>query len=104
MQEFSESAEPGAYIADLIIPLARLPFALQWWRPSAQKKYERQRDIWMKYWNTLAEQIGSGKAPECFVTQFALGDFKKQDISETQAAFVAGSKYHTFGDHRCLDL
>jgi hypothetical protein len=93
MQEFSESATPGSYIADLIPPLSQLPAALQWWRSSAQKKYERQRDIWMKYWNTLLEQIAAGTAPDCFVKQFAEGDYKKQDISEAQAAFVAGSKY-----------
>lgn len=92
MQEFSESAAPGAYIADLIPPLAQLPVALQWWRASAKRKYERQRDIWMKYWNTLKDDINAGKAPECFVKQFAEGDYKKQDISETQAAFVAGSR------------
>jgi hypothetical protein len=46
----------------------------------------------MKYWNTLTSQMAAGNAPECFVKQFAEGDYKKQDISEAQAAFVAGSK------------
>lgn len=92
MQEFSESATPGAYIADLIPPLARLPASFQWWRASAQKKYKRQEAIWIKYWSTLVDQIAKKTAPECFVKQFAERDYKKQEISETQAAFVAGSK------------
>ncbi|KAF2027348.1 putative O-methylsterigmatocystin oxidoreductase [Setomelanomma holmii] len=91
MQEFSESATPGAYIAELVPPLGKLPTALQWWRASAEKKYRRQRDIWMKYWNSLLQQVSAGTAPECFVKQFAEGDYRKQDISETQAAFVAGT-------------
>ncbi|KAH7093668.1 putative O-methylsterigmatocystin oxidoreductase [Paraphoma chrysanthemicola] len=91
MQEFSECAPPNGYLADLLPPLSRLPTALQWWRPSANRKYERQRNIWMKYWNTLTSQMAAGDAPECFVKQFAEGDYKKQDISEAQAAFVAGT-------------
>ncbi|KAK9784462.1 putative O-methylsterigmatocystin oxidoreductase [Seiridium cardinale] len=91
MKEFSESASPGAYIAELIPWLANLPVYLQWWRGSALKLYARQRDIWMKYWNTLQSQADAGRAPECFGKQFRESDFQKQGISDEQAAFVAGT-------------
>ncbi len=36
-------------------------------------------------------QIDTKSAPECFVKQFAETDYKKENISEVQAAFVAGT-------------
>lgn len=95
MKDFSESAAPGAYLAEMVTSLANLPVWMQWWRGPALKQYARQRDIWMKYWNNLTQAISDNTAPECFVKQFAEGDFAKQDISEEQAAFVAGSKYRS---------
>ena len=92
MQEFSESATPGKYIADLFPPLAQLPIFMQWWRKSANQYMQRQANIWMKYWSRLKAQMAENKAPDCFVKQFMETDYKKQDISDIQAAFVAGSK------------
>jgi hypothetical protein len=91
MKEFSESATPGAFIADIIPPLARIPERLQWWRPRALKYQKRQISIWMKYWNDLQMKIDQKKAPECFVKQFTETDYKAQGISEVQGAFVAGT-------------
>lgn len=93
MKEFSESAEPGAFLADMYPPLAKLPVWLQWWRPRARRYYERQKTIWMKYWNTLKIQRELGIAPECFVKQWMETDQEKHGIDEVQAAFVAGSLY-----------
>ncbi|KAL3426712.1 hypothetical protein PVAG01_00221 [Phlyctema vagabunda] len=92
MKEFSEAAAPGAFIADMIPPLAEIiPVPLQWWRSRALRYQKRQTTIWMKYWNTLKEQIKEGKAPECFVKQFSESDYQEQGISEIQAAYVAGT-------------
>ena len=92
MKEFSDSATPGAFFADLIPPLARLPTWLQWWRKRALGYQERQTKIWMKYWTTLRRQIDEKKASDCFVKQFIETDYEKQGISEIQAAYVAGSR------------
>jgi len=54
------------------------------------KCQQRQANIWMKYWTTLKQQMAEQKAPDCFVKQFIETDYEKQDISEIQAAFVAG--------------
>lgn len=91
MKDFSESAAPGAFIADMFPPLARLPVSLQWWRKRALRYQRRQADIWMKYWTGLQAQISQKTAPECFVKQFVETDYKSQDISELQCAFVAGT-------------
>ena len=93
MKEFSERTAPGAYLADTLPPIADIiPVPLQWWRKSAFQSYRRQEQIWVKYWSTLQQQMKEGKAPECFVKQWAETDYEKQGIDETQAAFVAGSK------------
>lgn len=91
MKEFSDSTAPGAFIADMIPPLAKLPMLLQWWRKRALQYQYRQTRIWMKYWSNLMLQIDRKQAPECFVKHFAESDYKAQDISEIQAAFVAGT-------------
>ncbi|PSK58738.1 3-hydroxyphenylacetate 6-hydroxylase [Elsinoe australis] len=91
MEEFSKSGTPGALIVDLIPPLARLPRWTQIWRPKAEQFYRRQEDIWMKYWNDLHVKIQLGKAPNCFVRQFVEVEQQKANISEVQAAFLAGT-------------
>lgn len=93
MQDFTEVATPGAYLAESFPPLAKLPVSLQWWRASALAAFHRQAAVWMNYWTTLQKQIDEKKAPPCFVKQFVETDYKKQNISELQAAFVAGSTY-----------
>ncbi|KAJ9605738.1 hypothetical protein H2200_009587 [Cladophialophora chaetospira] len=92
MKEFSDQTVPGAYLADTLPPIADIiPPALQWWRAPAQASYRRQERIWMKYWNALQHQMKEGKAPDCFVKQWAETDYKKQGIDDVQAAFVAGT-------------
>ncbi|KAJ5618601.1 hypothetical protein N7528_006712 [Penicillium herquei] len=91
MQEFSEIATPGKHIAEILPVLARLPTFLQWWRKSILHSFDRQAAIWMEYWTRLKEQMESNQAPECFVKQFIETDYEKHDISELQAAFVAGT-------------
>ncbi|KAL5322043.1 hypothetical protein ACEPPN_010011 [Leptodophora sp. 'Broadleaf-Isolate-01'] len=91
MKEFSEGTAPGAFLADLIPPLAKIPISLQWWRPRALRYQHRQVKIWTKYWNDLMVKMDTKSAPECFVKHFAETDYKKQDIGEVQAAFVAGT-------------
>lgn len=93
MKEFSEHVAPGAYLADLMPPLAQIPVNLQWWRRRALKCYHRQANIWLKYWGTLRQQIAEKTAPECFVKQYIETDYRKQGIDEEQSAFVAGSEH-----------
>lgn len=93
MKDFSDAATPGAYLVDTFPPLANLvPKPLQWWRRSAARYRERQERVWMKLWTDLQRSIAAGTAPECFVKQLVENDFRKHEIDEMQAAFVAGSK------------
>ncbi|EXJ76403.1 uncharacterized protein A1O5_00911 [Cladophialophora psammophila CBS 110553] len=91
MKDFSDTTVPGAFWADVFPPLAKLPTALQSWRKRALQYQERQTRAWMKFWNDLKIQIDLGKAPECFVKQWLETDWEKQEISELQAAYVAGT-------------
>ncbi len=93
MNDFSEHAAPGAYLADLIPPMAKIPVSLQWWRGRALKCYYRQLRIWWKYWTTLKQQIAEKTAPECFVKQYVATEYEKEGIDEEQSAFVAGCEF-----------
>jgi len=97
MEDFSRIAAPGAYIADTIVPLGRLPIWAQWWRKGLQPYYQRQVNLWMKLWNELKQKMEKGNAPECFVKQVIEQDYEKQGISELQAAFLAGCTLYSFG-------
>jgi len=91
MAEFSETAAPGAFLADLYPPLARIPQWMQWWRPRALRYYKHQETLWMMLWNQLKVQISLKQAPDCWAKQWAETDpTEKQGIDEVQAAFVAG--------------
>ncbi|GLA60060.1 hypothetical protein AtubIFM55763_005466 [Aspergillus tubingensis] len=91
MQEFSEFATPGKYLAETFQVLAYLPKWMQWWRNAALRSFNRQAVIWMKYWNRLRTQMEKNQAPDCFVKQFINTDYERMGISELQASFVAGT-------------
>jgi len=92
MNDFSIVAAPGAYIADTVPVLGKLPPSLHWWKSSILPLQQRQARLWMKFWNDLKAKMEKGKAPECFVKQLIESEYQKHDISELQAAFVAGCK------------
>ncbi|EXJ53388.1 uncharacterized protein A1O5_13377 [Cladophialophora psammophila CBS 110553] len=98
MDDFSRSLVPGEFIADLFPPLARLPTWLQWWRERALEYHRRQAHIWLKHWRNLRQQIAEKRAPECFVKQYIESEQKKEDFSEMQGAFVAGTMIEAGSD------
>jgi cytochrome P450 len=91
MSDFSTIAAPGAYLADTLPPLGRLPLRLQWWRKGIKPYYDRQANLWMSLWSSLKTQVETKQAPECFVKQVIESDYAAQGITELQAAFLAGS-------------
>jgi cytochrome P450 len=91
MTDFSNIAAPGAYLADTIPPLGRLPPRLQWWRKPLKPYFDRQANLWMSFFSSLRTQMETKQAPECFVKQLIESDFERQGITEMQAAFLAGS-------------
>ncbi|KAF2682335.1 cytochrome P450 76C3 [Lentithecium fluviatile CBS 122367] len=91
MTDFSNIAAPGAYLADTIPPLGRLPPRLQWWRKPLKPYFDRQATLWMSLFSSLRTQVETKQAPECFVKQLIESDFERQGITELQAAFLAGS-------------
>jgi hypothetical protein len=93
MRDMLESTKVGAFLANTIPPLAKLPIPLQWWRKRGLEYLERQKTLWMRLRSGLTEQMEAKTAPECFLKGFREGDFKKQGISDIQGAFVAGSWY-----------
>lgn len=82
----------GAFIADMLPFLARMPVRLQWWRTTALKYQKNQADVWMKYWTELKKEKENGQATDCFVKQWIESTQDDQDISDMQGAFLAGSR------------
>jgi cytochrome P450 len=91
MDDFSKVAKPGSYLADTLPFFGNLPLQLQWWRKPLKPLFDKQVNLWMSFWSLLKTQMDTKQAPECFVKQFIESDYKKQGISELQAAFLAGS-------------
>ncbi|KAF1949069.1 cytochrome P450 [Byssothecium circinans] len=91
MSDFSHIAAPGAYLADTLPFLGRLPVRLQWWRKPVKPYFDRQAKLWMSFWTSLKTQMETKSAPECFVKQVIESKYEEQGISELQAAFLAGS-------------
>lgn len=91
MEDFSGVASPGAYLADTVPPLGKLPPRLQWWRAGLKPLFNRQANLWMSFWSSLRTQMETKQAPECFVKQVIESNYEKQGVSELQAAFLAGS-------------
>jgi cytochrome P450 len=91
MNDFSNVATPGNYLADTLPPLGQLPPRLQWWRSSLTPLFQRQASLWMSFWSSLKTQMETGQAPECFVKQVVESGYEKQGVSELQVAFLAGS-------------
>lgn len=92
MHDFSEYAAPGAFLAEVFPPLAKLPVWMQWWRKRALVYYRRQERLWLRLFNELKDQMAIGRAPECFVRHMIESQFEKQGFSQLQGAFLAGCK------------
>ncbi|KAJ6094276.1 hypothetical protein N7467_003121 [Penicillium canescens] len=93
VKDFSDVSSPGlTNVADGIPHLAEiLPVQLQWWRKSLDPLFKRQETLWMRLWSELKTQMEAGEAPDCFVKQFIETGYPKMEITELQAAFLAGS-------------
>ena len=93
MADLSALTVLGAFLADMIPALNKLPVWLQLWRGRAYKYHETQARIWLGLWRELQDDIARGQAPECFVKGVSDDSVEKLGISEKQAAFVAGSEF-----------
>lgn len=93
MQDFSEASAPGKYLAEAFPPLSKLPVWMQWWRKQAERCFQRQASIWMKYFSELQESIEQKEGPECFVKGLIESGYEKNGISDLEASFVAGSMF-----------
>ncbi|KAF5695700.1 cytochrome P450 monooxygenase [Fusarium mundagurra] len=52
--------------------------------------FEYDREVYLKFYRDLVQQIQDGTAPDCFIRDFYEGGLEKSGISEEQAAYAAG--------------
>ncbi|KAJ5751753.1 hypothetical protein N7520_008670 [Penicillium odoratum] len=71
---------------------------MQWWRKAAERSFQRQASIWMRYFTELQQIIKQNEAPECFVKSVVESGYDKNDISDLQASFVAGTMIEAGSD------
>ncbi|KAK5459729.1 hypothetical protein LTS15_003858 [Exophiala xenobiotica] len=91
MSEFSLASSPVYGLVDIFPVLLKLPGWMHWWEKPLAVMRERQKNIWLKYWNGMKAKIDQGVAPDCFGRQMVEAGYSKKGISEIQAAFVAGT-------------
>ncbi|KAL8719644.1 MAG: hypothetical protein Q9225_003366 [Loekoesia sp. 1 TL-2023] len=86
----SKVSKPGAFIEDMIPPLARLPEWLQPGRKRALAFAEPILDAKMRLWNRLKGEVTSGSAPPSFGKELMGSDYKAQGLNDEDAAWIIG--------------
>ncbi len=87
---FSE-AMAQVHTVDQYPILERLPKSLQWWRPKWEAYHQKEVELCMGLWNDLKKRLNAGVRTGCFAEKFQEEDYLAMGISETQAAYAAGS-------------
>ncbi|KAF5238823.1 hypothetical protein FANTH_10151 [Fusarium anthophilum] len=89
---FTLMSEPGRWLVDAFPSLASLPPVLVQNRWNIGRKwFEEDREVYLKLYRELVQQIKEGTAPDCFLKDFYEGGLEKSGISEEQDAYAAGT-------------
>ncbi|KAI4159128.1 MAG: hypothetical protein LQ342_006832 [Letrouitia transgressa] len=83
-------SKPGAFIEDMIPPLAALPPWLQPGRKKAEAFAEPVLSAKMRLWNHLKMEVNFGKAPPSFGKELMESDYKAQGLKDEDAAWICG--------------
>jgi len=92
LDHFVLMAAPGAWIVDAFPGLTILPsFLLQdWWR-IGREWFDYDSKVYLDLYRGLVKDVKAGKAKDCFVKDFYLGNPEKNGIDELAAAYSAGT-------------
>lgn len=83
-------SKPGAFIEDMIPPMAALPPWLQPSRKKALTYAEPVLDAKTRLWNRLKREVVSGKAPSSFGRELMESNYKAQGLKDEDAAWISG--------------
>ncbi|PNS21541.1 Phenylacetate 2-hydroxylase [Sphaceloma murrayae] len=89
-EEFVKNIQPGMNIVDGYPALAKLPVALQWWRPRGEALYRESVRVYKYEVDLIKEKMQKGNPPSCFAVDF-LNSTAKSDMDEEQKYFALGS-------------
>lgn len=89
--------QPGAYLVDGFPWLAKLPKAMQWWRPRGEFLHQKTVNVYKTQVEDLRVRIDAGTARDCFAVQF-LKDPLTKDYGEIQTYFALGSMMEAGSD------
>ncbi|TVY82299.1 Cytochrome P450 monooxygenase patI [Lachnellula suecica] len=88
--EILEAVQPGASLADALPILENLPKPLQWWRPRAQRAFEKCKRVYKREVDELKGRMKAGTARDCYATRF-MSSPEASKFGETQLLFSLGS-------------
>jgi len=88
---FVQVRRPGEWLVDVFPQLAssKLFDMVSNWRRVGRSFYEADRQVFLKFWNRMKEDIANGTAPHCFGKEFIQSDLDKHGIDSEQAAWIA---------------
>ncbi|KAG8629890.1 hypothetical protein KVT40_001509 [Elsinoe batatas] len=89
-EAFVKNIQPGSNLVDGYPILARLPTALQWWRPRGEALYRESVRVYKYEVDLIRSKIATGSPPACFAVYF-LKSVEKSDMDEEQKYFALGS-------------
>ncbi|KAJ3547732.1 hypothetical protein NM208_g1355 [Fusarium decemcellulare] len=91
LEHFTLMSEPGAWLVDAFPSLAKLPsFMMQNWWKTGREWFAYDREVYLKFYRDLVQQVKDGIAPDCFIKDFYKNGLEKSGITEEQAAYAAG--------------
>ncbi|PVH70254.1 cytochrome P450 [Cadophora sp. DSE1049] len=88
--EFLEALQPGASPIDTFYFLEWLPKPLQWWRPRAERYFQKTVNVYRREVERLEAKIADGTARDCFAVEF-LASPEVRKFGETQFLFTLGT-------------
>lgn len=85
-------SKPGAFIEDMIPPMARLPPWLQPGRRRAERFAEPVLEPKMRLWHRLEREVATGNAVPSFGKELMESDYKAQGLKDEDAAWICGGQ------------
>ncbi|KAH7067217.1 cytochrome P450 [Paraphoma chrysanthemicola] len=90
LELFLRNQQPGVNIVDGFHFLAKLPKALQWWRPRGDAIFQKTFDVYKRELDKCRRKMKEGTQRQCFATDFVESE-SYEDLDETQKLFTLGT-------------
>lgn len=80
---------PAAHFTNIMPQLTRLPEWISPWKRAERARHDRERDFFLRTFNTVEEEVSTGPTPRSFMRTF-LESRKQERMDDTEGAYVVG--------------